>query len=136
MNIAGRLVRDAQVRNIESLNRQVVNFSVAANEVWKDAAGEVIKVTTYFNCAYWRSTEVADKLKKGTKVELTGFLKSRMWKTEEGEPKVSLDFRTDEIKLPLMAAKKADDGIAPVAEGNSPSAKNNREEAVPDDLPF
>ncbi|MEG1026407.1 MAG: single-stranded DNA-binding protein, partial [Flavobacterium sp.] len=58
MNIIGRLTRDAEVRTT-SQDKQVVNFSVATNESYKNKQGEHIEQTTYFDCSYWISTKVA-----------------------------------------------------------------------------
>ena len=52
MNIIGRLTRDAEVRNLPN-QKQVVNFSVAINENYRNKQGEWIEQTTFFDCAYW-----------------------------------------------------------------------------------
>ena len=51
MNIIGRLTRDAEVRTLNN-DKQVVNFSVASNESYKNKQGERVEQTTYFDCAY------------------------------------------------------------------------------------
>jgi single-strand DNA-binding protein len=48
MNITGRLIRDAQVRTT-SQEKQVVNFSVAINDSYRNKQGERIEQTTYFD---------------------------------------------------------------------------------------
>ena len=44
MNITGRLTRDAEVRTT-SQDKQVVNFSVATNDSYKNKQGERIEQT-------------------------------------------------------------------------------------------
>lgn len=52
MNIIGRLTRDAEVRNLSN-EKQVVNFSIATNDNYRNKQGERVEQTTYFECAYW-----------------------------------------------------------------------------------
>lgn len=98
MNITGRLTADAQVRNVSN-SKTVVNFSVAINDSYKNKAGDRIEQTTYFDCAYWLSPNVAKILKKGAVVELTGRVSARAWKDSEGETHAGLNFNTSQIKL-------------------------------------
>lgn len=48
MNIIGRLTRDAEVRNLPN-EKQVVNFSIATNDNYRNKQGERIEQTTYLN---------------------------------------------------------------------------------------
>ena len=98
MNIIGRVTRDAEVRTLSN-ERQVVNFSIATNENFKNKQGERIEQTTYFDCSYWISTKVATLLTKGTLVELLGRVSTRAWIGNDGEPKAGLNFHTSQIKL-------------------------------------
>ncbi|STD55959.1 Helix-destabilizing protein [Empedobacter falsenii] len=50
MNIIGRLTRDAEVRTT-SQDKQVVNFSVAINDSYRNKQGERIEQTIYFDCS-------------------------------------------------------------------------------------
>lgn len=78
MNIIGRLTKDAQISTLPS-DKQVVNFSVAVNDSYRNKLGERVEHTEYFNCAYWISTNVAKVLIKGTLVELNGRVSARAW---------------------------------------------------------
>jgi single-strand DNA-binding protein len=64
MNIIGRLTQDAKVSTLPN-EKQVVNFSVAVNDSYKNKQGERVQLTEYFNCAYWISPNVAKVLTKG-----------------------------------------------------------------------
>lgn len=97
MDIIGRLTRDAEVRTT-SQEKQVVNFSVAINDGYRNKQGERIEQTTYFDCSYWISTNVAKILSKGTLVELTGRVSTRAWTASNGELKASLNFLASTIK--------------------------------------
>ena len=71
MTIDGRITKNAVVNQLKD-ERKVVNFSLAINETYKQKAGEYVKVTTYCNCSYWISEKIAENLKKGTLIEVTG----------------------------------------------------------------
>jgi single-strand DNA-binding protein len=78
-------------------DKQVVNFSVAVNDSYK--TGRTIEQTTYFDCAYWITANVARLLTKGTLVELTGRVSTRAWTGKDGEARAGLNFHTSQIKL-------------------------------------
>ena len=130
MNIIGRLTKDAEVR-ILSNEKQVVNFSVATNDSYKNKQGERIEQTTYFDCAYWLTANVARLLTKGTLVELTGRVSTRAWTGKDGEPRAGLNFHTSNIKL-HGGSRKVETVQAPT---QSKSNKVTAQETE-DDLPF
>ena len=98
MNIIGRVTKDAQVRTLAN-SKQVVNFSVATNDSYRNKAGERIEQTTFFDCAYWLSAKVVTILTKGTLVELTGRVSAKAWTGNNGEVHAGLNFNTSIIKL-------------------------------------
>lgn len=125
MNITGRLTRDAEVNTTKN-GKQVVNFSVAVNESYKNKQGERIDQTSFFSCSYWKSAKVLTMLTKGLLVELTGNVSARAWVSKDGEPKAGLNFHTSNIK-PLAGGRKAE--TVQDTEGQS-------HEESKDDLPF
>lgn len=96
MNIIGRLTKDAQISTLPS-DKQVVNFSVAVNDSYRNKRGERVEHTEYFNCSYWISTNVAKVLTKGTLVELNGRVSARAWIGGDGAPHAALNFITSQI---------------------------------------
>jgi single-strand DNA-binding protein len=98
MNIIGRVTKDAQVRTLSN-SKQVVNFSVAINDSYRNKAGERVEQTTYFDCAYWLSAKVVTILTKGSLVELTGRVSASAWTDNNGEAHAGLNFNTSQIKL-------------------------------------
>jgi single-strand DNA-binding protein len=98
MNIIGRVTKDAEVRTLSN-SKQVVNFPVATNDSYRNKQGERIEQTTYFDCSYWITPNVAKLLTKGTLVELSGTLSTRAWTGNDGELHASLNFHTSQIKL-------------------------------------
>lgn len=130
MNITGRLTRDAQIRNVAG-DRQVVNFSLAINDSYRNRQGERVEQTTFFDCAYWISTSVAKLLIKGTLVELTGRVYARAWQGSDGQAHAGLNFHTSEIKL--HGGGKRVSGEQGVTEANKTHITKRGED---DDLPF
>jgi len=98
MNITGRLTRDAEVKTLDD-NRQVVNFSIAVNDNYRNKQGERVEQTAFFDCSYWITPNVAGLLTKGSLVELTGRVSVRAWTDMDGRAYAGLNFNTSNIKL-------------------------------------
>ncbi len=130
MNITGRLTRDAEVRTT-SQQKQVVNFSVAINDSYRNKQGERIEQTTYFDCSYWITPNVAKILTKGSLVELSGRVTARAWTGNDGEAHAGLNFHTSQIKLHGGIRKAETVQATAQAENNKVTAQGTE-----DDLPF
>ena len=130
MNITGRLTRDAEVRTTSN-GKQVVNFSVAVNDSYKTKQGERIEQTTYFDCSYWITPNVAKLLTKGTLVELSGRVSTRAWTGNDGEPRAGLNFHTSNIKLHGGSRRAETVQATAQTENNRVTAQGTE-----DDLPF
>ena len=99
MEIIGRITADANVKTLKD-ERKVVNFNVAVNESFKPkGSNETKKFTTFFQCAYWINAAIAPFLTKGSLVQLNGRLGVNAYKDMHGEPKASLNFHVNSIKL-------------------------------------
>ena len=107
LTIIGNLTNDPELRFTPS-GAAVANFTVAstprmfdrqANE-WKD--GE----TLFMRCSVWRDAaeNVAESLQRGSRVIVTGRLKSRSYETKEGEKRTSIELEVDEIGPSLRYA--------------------------------
>lgn len=130
MNITGRLTRDAEVRTLKD-NRQVVNFSVAVNDSYRNKQGERVEQTAFFDCSYWLTPNVAKILTKGCLVELTGKVSVRAWTDMDGKARAGLNFHTSQIKL-HSGSKKAETVQATKETENNKVVAQQTE----DDLPF
>ncbi|WP_324756158.1 single-stranded DNA-binding protein [Sphingobacterium thalpophilum] len=130
MNIIGRLTRDAEVRTLSN-SKQVVNFSIATNDNYRNKQGERVEQTTYFDCAYWITPNVARLLTKGTLVELTGRVSTRAWVNKDGQPRAGLNFHTSNIKLHGGSRRTETVQATAQSESNRFTAQSTE-----DDLPF
>lgn len=133
MNIIGRLTRDAKVNTLPN-EKQVVNFSVAVNDSYKNKQGERVQLTEYFNCAYWISPNVAKVLTKGALVELTGRVSTQAWLNKEGKANAALHFHTTQIKL-YGGGRKTETVAGDNGDGQTKTA-DKAAQATNEDLPF
>src|SRR5262245_17238052 len=96
--VIGNLGKDAIVNNVNGKN--VINFTVAHTEKFKDAQGNQKDKTVWVDCAYWTDrTAVAPYLKKGTQVYVEGQPDVRTFTTQDGRNGASLTLRVSSVQL-------------------------------------
>lgn len=83
--------------------KAVANFTVATNEIFKDATGAVIVETTWMGVSASSgkdiSEEVLRKIAKGTRVNVTGKLKA-VWRTDaDGTSHTSYEVRARTVTI-------------------------------------
>jgi single-strand DNA-binding protein len=99
MLVIGRITKDAVVNTLKD-ERQVVNFSIAVNDYYRPkSATEATKFTTFFNCSYWISSKIAERLKKGTLVEVNGRIFVTAYTDLDGNAKASLNCHVNSVKI-------------------------------------
>jgi single-strand DNA-binding protein len=139
LQIVGNLGKDCIVKEVNGKN--VINFSVAHTERFKDSTGNLKERTTWVECAYWTDrTAVAQYLKKGKMVYAEGSPEADAYTNKENQPAATLRMRVQNLQL-----LGGSDG----AQGNAPSAAGSLSSAAPvaatalsdisapaDDLPF
>jgi single-strand DNA-binding protein len=141
MQVIGRLGKDCVVNTVNGKN--VINFTVAHSEKYKDSQGNSQEKTTWVDCAYWTDrTAVAPYLQKGTQVFVEGTPEVRSFTRNDGTSGASLSMRVREVQL--LGGKGETTGGGNMDSGSSYGAGNNRQESsapasidnVADDLPF
>lgn len=82
----GNLTRDPELKALPSGNK-VVNFSVATNRTWKDAAGKKQEAAEYHNVVFYgKPAEViAQYMRKGSTLMIEGRLTTRSWDGADGQ---------------------------------------------------
>lgn len=99
MTIIGRITKDASVKTLKD-DREVVSFSLALNDYYKAKGNEQgTTVTTYINCSYWLSTKIAERLTKGSLVEISGRIYVTAYLNMDNEAKASLNCHVNSIKV-------------------------------------
>ena len=123
MSIIGRLTKQAIINTLKD-ERKVLNFTVAVNDYYKPKGSDkAVTITTYYNCSYWISMQIAERLRKGALVELQGRIGVNAYKDMQGEARASLLLHVNSIKIHHSGTN------------TSASLISQKEEAA-DDLPF
>ena len=141
--VIGNLGKDCIVNQVNGKN--VINFSVAHTEKFKDSSGAQREKTTWVECAYWTDrTGIAPYLKKGTQVYAEGTPEVRTYQTQDGKSGASLTVRV--LSVQLLGSRTGTEGMAPqqsqpaYSNANSYSTSNATSSDdindASDDLPF
>lgn len=140
MQVIGNLGKDCVVNTVNGKN--VINFTVAHTEKYKDSQGNMQEKTTWVDCAYWTDrTAIAQYLTKGKQVFTEGQPEARSFQRNDGTPGASLSLRVREVQL--LGGRGDSGGGAPSYSGNTATASsaanipsaNDITEPI-DDLPF
>jgi single-strand DNA-binding protein len=141
MQVIGRLGKDCVVNTVNGKN--VINFTVAHSEKFKDSQGVLQEKTIWVDCAYWTDrTAVAPYLQKGTQVYVEGQPEAKAFQRNDGTPGSSLSLRVREVQL---LGSKNDSGGGGSYQPNTAAASTAANSNIPspgditepvDDLPF
>lgn len=141
MQVIGRLGKDCVVNTVNGKN--VINFTVAHSEKYRDSQGVNQEKTIWVDCAYWTDrTAISPYLVKGTQVFVEGSPEVRTFTRQDGTAGASLSLRVREVQL--LGGKSDSAGSSTPSysgasssgssSGHVPSA-NEITEPI-DDLPF
>ena len=98
LQVIGNLGKDCVTNTVNGKN--VINFSVAHTEKFKDQQGNQKDKTIWVECAYWTDrTAIAPYLRKGTQVYVDGTPEVRTYPKNDGTTGVSLSLRVSSIQL-------------------------------------
>ena len=150
LQIVGNLGKDCIVKEVNGKN--VINFSVAHTERFKDAQGNQKEKTTWVECAYWTDkTAISPYLLKGQMVYAEGAPEAEGYTNKDGNVAATLRMRVQNIQL--LGGKNENTGGQPqvgYANSNAGNVSNSGHMAQPtartpmaaadmpldDDLPF
>lgn len=135
----GHLGKDAVINNANG--KQVINFSVAHTEKYKDAQGNIQNKTVWVDCAYWTErVAIAPYLKKGTQVYIEGQPDIQTYTTQDGRSNAKLVCRVRQVQLiggkndeQLQQKNATSASYQPQA---APAQQPNDLDMPVDDLPF
>ncbi|MCU0376579.1 MAG: single-stranded DNA-binding protein [Chitinophagaceae bacterium] len=145
LQVIGNLGKDCLTNQVNGKN--VINFSVAHTERYRDSAGVQKDKTTWVECAYWTDrTGIAPYLRKGTQVYVEGTPEIRTFTRSDGTTGSSLSLRVMSVQLLGSRTEQGADGnmggSAAVASGGNgsyggrPEPVGSMDLSAPDDLPF
>ena len=147
LQVIGHLGKDCTVNEVNGKN--VINFTVAHSERFKDAQGNQVEKTIWVSCSYWTDrTAIAPYLKKGQLIYAEGAPEAESYTNKEGQQAATLRLKVFSIQL---LGGKTDENQAgsgqqqqsQQASGNqasnsstSPSGTHSQVSEPADDLPF
>src|SRR3954464_3017291 len=98
LQVIGNLGKDCIVNTVNGKN--VINFTVAHTEKYRDSQGNNQERTTWVDCAYWTDrTGISPYLTKGKQVYVDGTPEVRTFTRNDGTAGASLTIRVREIQL-------------------------------------
>lgn len=107
LTIVGNLTGDPELRFTPG-GAAVANFTVASTpRTFDKGTGKwVDQEALFMRCSIWRQAaeNVAESLRKGTRVVVVGRLKQRSYETKEGERRTVMELEADEIGASLKFA--------------------------------
>ena len=106
--LVGRLVKDPELRTIEVNGRKVCNFTLAVSRGFINSNGE--KEADFIPIVVWGkiAENVAEYMKKGRLVSVTGRLQIRSFETKEGIKKYITEVVGEQV---LFLDSKKEDAV-------------------------
>lgn len=140
IELIGHIGQDAEVKDFGE--NQVINFSVAVSESYTNKQGEKITNTNWYECSKWgNNTTVAQYLKKGQQVFVSGKPQARAWQKDDGTLVSNLGVNVFAIQLLGSKESQPQNTSQPQAQASAPQASNFEPATSNDDddgdgLPF
>ena len=123
LQIIGNLGKDCIVKEVNGKN--VINFSVAHSERYKDNQGNPVEKTTWVECAYWTDkTAVAQYLTKGRTVFAEGAPDADAYTNKDNIASATLRMRVQSVQL--LSSGNNNEGVQ-----NSNMGSNNNSSSTP-----
>jgi single-strand DNA-binding protein len=140
LQVIGNLGKDCIVNTVNGKN--VINFTVAHTEKYRDSQGNNQERTTWVDCAYWTDrTGISPYLTKGKQVFVEGTPEVRTFTRNDGTAGASLSLRVRDVQL---LGGRGDSGI-PSSSMSGTESYSSSKTSIPsatdinepvDDLPF
>lgn len=133
LQVIGNLGKDCMVNTVSGKN--VINFTVAHTERYKDSTGNQREKTIWVECAYWTDrTGIAPYLKKGTQVYVEGTPEVRTYTTQDGKNGAALTLRVASVQL---LGSRSDNNNAGYGTATAPTMTQAPSTTAPvSDVPF
>ena len=100
VQLIGNLGMAPEIKTLES-GRKLAKMSIATNESYKNAKGELVKETQWHNLIAWGKTaDIIEKyLKKGSEVAIEGKLINSNYTDKEGVKHYVTEIQVNEVLL-------------------------------------
>lgn len=100
VQLIGNLGNAPEIKNTQS-GKKLARFSIATNEIYRNAKGEKVKETTWHNLIAWgKIADIVEKyLNKGSEIAVEGKLISRSYTDKEGIKKFISEVEINELLM-------------------------------------
>jgi single-strand DNA-binding protein len=142
VTLIGNVGRDPEIRHTQG-GQKIVNLSVATSERWKDkTTGEQREATEWHRVCVFNE-QIADVIEryvtKGTKLYLTGALKTRKWTDQSGAEKYTTEIVLQRFRGELVllgGGGEAREPEQPRSTAYRPTSGGRASEYLDEDIPF
>lgn len=100
VQLIGNLGNVPEIKTLET-GKKMARFSVATNEVYRNAKGEKVTETQWHNLVVWgKMADIAEKyLAKGREVLIEGKIVNRSYNDKDGQKKYVTEIQVNELVL-------------------------------------
>ena len=100
VQLIGHLGMNPEIKTLDG-GRKLAKMSIATNESYKNAKGELVKETQWHNIIAWGKTaEIIEKyLKKGNEVAVEGKLINKTYTDKEGIKRYATEIEVNELLM-------------------------------------
>jgi single-strand DNA-binding protein len=142
--IIGNLTRDPEAKALPS-GVTVTSFSVATNRTYKDKNNAKQEQVEYHNIVTFgaQADNVAQFMRKGSKVLIEGRLQTRSWDGQDGQKKYRTEVIAERVQFGSRPSGKSDSDTQSKGTATKPSQRDDvptieypEEDINPDDIPF
>jgi single-strand DNA-binding protein len=100
VNLIGNITADIELRHTKS-GQEVSTCSIALNEKFKDASGQVQERTEFVNLVFWRKqSELLNRFcKKGSGIFVTGKLQTQSWTDNNNQKRYKTEIVVSNFQL-------------------------------------
>jgi single-strand DNA-binding protein len=108
VQLIGNLGNDPEVKTFDK-GKKLAKMSIATNESYRNAKGELVKETQWHNLIAWGKTaDIIEKhLKKGSEVAIEGKLINRNYTDKDGNKRYFTEIEVNELLM--LGAKNKDE---------------------------
>lgn len=140
VTLMGNVTKDPDLRYTPS-GTAVMSFGLATNRRYKKGE-EWVDEPSFHNIVVWNSAEqLAQRIKKGTRIYIEGRLQTRSWDDKEGKKQYKTEVVSDRVIL--ISRFEGDNGAGGSSRGGSSEPVPSEPEDIggddsidPSDLPF
>lgn len=109
VELSGYVGMDPEVRSLKN-GGTVARFTLATNEDYRNAMGELVKVVNWHRIVLWNKTaKIAENtVRKGSRVNLQGRISNRSFNDKDGHKRTFTEIVVDQIILKEKEEPQAD----------------------------